>query len=205
MNASNSCEREHALQQLHPFFTTWHITFGTHGARLHGGPRATVDRQHNQRGEAFIDRNEDREEAELRRMNSPAAPLTIEQCMFIEAKIPSICERGGRILRTCAAPAPRQTGTGTCRLALDGDHVHVLLDAPRDAEPKVIRELLKRWLTQAMNERFSTSEPARPRAGKAPKEKSKQWWAEGGSTKPVKDIEYLRNAHGYIERQRATR
>ena len=29
------------------------------------------------------------------------------------------------------------------------------------------------------------------------------WWAEQGSNKPVKDAQYLNNAFGYIQRQRA--
>lgn len=96
--------------------------------------------------------------------------LTAEQCTFIESIMPEICRRGGWTFRTCAAPLPPPRGH-------DGDHVHVLLDALPEAEPKVIRELLKRWLTQELNKRFPaescsepihcepTSEPARPRAG----------------------------------------
>ncbi|MFA7235386.1 MAG: hypothetical protein WC058_00860 [Phycisphaeraceae bacterium] len=47
-------------QQLDPARTTWHITFGTYGTRLHGDDRPTVDREHNQRGEAFIEADAER-------------------------------------------------------------------------------------------------------------------------------------------------
>jgi hypothetical protein len=209
-------------QHLHPFFTTWHITFGAHAARLHGGPRATVDRQHNQRGEPFIDRNPDRESRERAKLKAPPVMLSVEQCAFIESLLPVICTRGSWILRIGSASPP----------PFDGDHVHVLLDAPPQAQPKVIRELLKRWLTQALNERRPpveqsesqrTSEPARPRADTPPRpgavtsprprgsEPARpraaapfEWWAEGGSTKPVKDESYLNNAYTYVEGQRAT-
>ncbi|MCI0674299.1 MAG: hypothetical protein L0Y42_00820 [Phycisphaerales bacterium] len=188
MSASKLQQRPRELQQLHPHFTSWHITFGTYGARLHGGARFTVDRRHNQRGESFIGRDSERRQSEHDKLKSPALILSGEQCVSIEAALPSICERGGWIVRTCSAsPPPR-----------DGDHVHILLDAPPESPPKTIRELLKRWLTQTLNEHFKSdpSEPARPRAG--------AWWAEGGSTKPVKDPEYLNNAFNYIQRQRAT-
>ncbi len=180
---SHASQRDRPRQHLHPFFTTWHITFGAHAQRLHGGPRATVDRHHNQRGEPFIGRDQQREDAERAILKAPPVLLSIAQCVFIEAVVPRICERGGWMLRTCSAsPPPR-----------DGDHVHVLLDAPSDAEPKVIRGLLKRWLTQEMNEQWPQDD-----------ECFRGWWAEGGSTKPVKDDQYLTNAYWYIEAQRAT-
>jgi hypothetical protein len=34
------------MQKLDPRLTTWHITFGTYGTRLHGDYRATVDKKH---------------------------------------------------------------------------------------------------------------------------------------------------------------
>ena len=35
------------MQFLDLLLITWHITFGTYGARLHGDERPTVDRNHN--------------------------------------------------------------------------------------------------------------------------------------------------------------
>lgn len=112
------------------------------------------------------------------RQQSPAAPpllLTREQCQHIETVVPTLCARGGWAYRTCAA-AP--------------NHVHTLLDAPQNIHGKQVRHWLKRWLTQSLTAAF----------GPPPK----RWWAEGGSTKPVTDPQYLRNAADYINRQRTS-
>ena len=161
--------------------TVWHITVGTYGARLHGSDEPTVDRQHNQRGEPFVGRDNKRRYDAEARMRGEAVYLTAAQRAAIEAAIPGICERGGWSFRACAAPREP-----------DNDHFHVLIDADPSAEPKVIRELVKRWLTQALDELF-----ARPAGG--------AWWAKGGSTKPVKDEPYLRNVTTYVLRQRSTK
>ncbi len=87
----------------------------------------------------------------------------------------SVCERGGWTLRAVAAPA-------------EGNHVHVVLDAAKNRQPKDIRKWLKRWLGEGLSETFG-----RP-AGR--------WWATGGSTKPVTQAAYLRNVIRYVERQR---
>lgn len=167
-------------QFLDPRRTTWHITFGTHGARLHGGDALTVDREHNRRGEAFIARNPDREREEAARLRGTMVRLTDEQRAFIERTIPRLCERGGRMLRTCAAPPPPED-----------DHVHVLLDADPHRHGKDIRKWLKRWLSEPLTVEFGP-----PAAGEG--------WAEGGSTKPVKEERYLNNAYAYVARQRST-
>src|SRR5262245_47806875 len=100
------------MHDLHPHLTTWHITWGTFGATIPGDDRPTVDRTHNQQGEEFIEKNPDRERSARDRMRFPLIELTREQQRFVESIIPSICDRGGWILRTCAAGP---------------DHVHVLL------------------------------------------------------------------------------
>jgi len=165
-------------QFLAPDRTTWHITLGTYGTRLHGGDRPTVDREHNHRGEIFIARNAEREKFERDAMRTSAIVLPIEVRSFIEQSIPSLCIRGNWTYRTCAAPA-------------EEDHVHILLDAERQIHGKDVRKWLKRWLTEALNSKF----------GKPP---GGDWWAQCGSTKPVKHIEYLNNAFPYICNQRTT-
>ncbi len=82
------------------------------------------------------------------------------------------------MLRTCAAP-------------VEGDHIHVLLDADPAVHGEKIRRLLKRWLTQAMDERFD-----RPASG--------TWWAVQGSNRVVDSDAYLNRVLPYIERQRST-
>lgn len=162
-------------QRLDPHRTTWHITFGTYGTRLHGGDRPTVDRQHNQRGQPFVGRDPNRESIEQHRLRADPLRLTLEQARFAQQQMPSICERGGWNLRVCSAA---------------DDHIHVLADLVPAVHGEKARRLLKRWLGQAMTAKFGC--PA-----------SDTWWAEEGSNKPVQDERYLNNAYGYILKQRS--
>src|SRR5438552_7965343 len=73
------------MQQLHPHLTTWHITWGTYGARIHGDNRPTVDKTHNQPGEEYIGTNSAREKSVRDRMRFPPVILTSEQQRFIES------------------------------------------------------------------------------------------------------------------------
>ena len=107
-------------------------------------------------------------------MQHPPVILTRELQQFLQDAMVGLCERGGWELRTCAA-AP--------------DHVHVLVDAPPDVHGQQVRELLKRWSTQALDTRWP-----RPLNGR--------WWAKGGSNKPVKDVRYLNRAFPYVHGQR---
>lgn len=159
-------------------WTTWHITWGTYGTRLHGGDRPTVEREFNQLDEDFVDRDDRREQFERNRMRGSGVLLDDSQRERIEAILPELCDRGGWKLRICAA--------GT-----EGDHVHILLDAPNAVHGKQIRQLLKRWITQALDTGWG-----KPESG--------SWWAEAGSTRAVKNLSYLRNATVYIHKQRAT-
>ncbi len=158
--------------------TTWHITWGTYGARLHGGDRPSVDRPTTRRGEPFVGRDDRFEQFEKNRMRGNVVLLAHDQRRHVETVIPEICDRGGWVLRSCAA-------------GLQGDHIHVLCDARPDVHGKVIRQLLKRWLTQALQTKWP-----RPSCG--------TWWADGGSTKAIKDETYLSNAFEYIQRQRTS-
>ena len=175
-------------QQPAPTHQTWHITFGTYATRLHDDPRPTVDRRHNKVNTPFPPPDPDKQQ----QPTVPPLLLTRDQCEHIEKTMPQLCEGGGWTLITCAAPfeahesEPREPGRAGP--AYYGNHVHVLLDAPKSKQPKDIRKWLKRWLSQSLTKTF----------GQPPK----RWWAEGGSTKPVKDPQYLNNATNYINRQR---
>jgi REP element-mobilizing transposase RayT len=166
----------HAHQYLNPARTTWHITWGTYGTRLHGSSRATVDKQHNQRGTPFVPRDASREEFAHALLAYDPVMLAYDQRVAIEDVLPSICLRGGWDYRTCAA-AP--------------DHVHLLCDVPRDIHGEKVRRLAKRWLGQQLNERWPLADGA-------------TWWAEEGSNIAIHDEAYLNNAFRYVERQRAT-
>jgi REP element-mobilizing transposase RayT len=166
---------------FNPQRTAWHITVGTYCARLHGDGRPTVDRRHNQRGEAFITHDADRAKREQDRARGEPVQLSQAQRELIEEVLPEICERGGWTLHACAAPPPPEN-----------DHVHILLDAPPDVHGKDIRKWLKRWLSDALDAGFG-----RPESG--------NWWVDGGSTKPVKELRYFENVLHYIRKQRTTK
>ena len=166
------------MHRLVSNLTTWHITWGTYGARLHGSARPTVDRRKAAIGDRFVQRNEQREQFETNIMVADAVYLSDAQRCFVESAVARLCERGGWTLRTCAA-------------GIEGDHVHVLLDAGPEVHGEKIRRLLKRWLTQGMNENFD-----RPESGR--------WWAIQGSNRVVDSDAYLNRVFPYVERQRTS-
>jgi REP element-mobilizing transposase RayT len=168
------------MLKLPPGRTVWHITVGTYGSRLHGADEPTVDREHNQRGTPFLPPDPQRRRDESAAMRARAVLLNEDQRAFIEASLPSICNRGRWDFIICAAP-----GKG------EEDHFHLMLAADPKPHGKQIRHWLKRWLTEALDNRFG-----RPPGG--------EWWVDGGSTKPVKDEDYFLNTYFYILRQRTT-
>jgi hypothetical protein len=163
-------------QLLDPARTAWHITWGTYASRLHSGFRPTVDKQHNQRGEAFLPHDPSRERLAQATLNFAPVILTQEERAFVEKELPAICERGGWTYRICAA--------GT-------DHVHLLCDVLPAIHGEKVRRLAKRWLGQMLSECW-------------PIVKGATWWAEEGSNIAIHDEAYLNNAFRYIFRQRAT-
>ncbi len=164
------------MQELSPSLTTWHITWGTYGARPHGGNRSTVDKTHNQLGEPFLEENAARERSFRARLKSEPILLSNEQRLFIEETLPTIAVRGGWRLRTCAA---------------GHDHVHVVLDIDSKVHGERVRRLLKRWLRETLSEGWPTSA-------------SRSWWAEEGSNLAIRDVKYLNNAFNYVDGQRAS-
>ncbi|HMP08075.1 MAG TPA: hypothetical protein PJ982_17135 [Lacipirellulaceae bacterium] len=128
-----------ARQSLDSARTTWHVTWGTYAARLHGSSRPTVDKQHNQRGAPFLPRDEDRERIVHAKLRFPPVHLTNDQRALIEGELPGICARGGWVFRTCAA--------GT-------DHVHLLCDVLPTIHGEQVRRLAKRWLGQVLDQHW---------------------------------------------------
>jgi hypothetical protein len=163
-------------QNLDPTRTTWHITWGTYGTRLHGGVRPTVDKDQNKFGEEFIGRDPNREDRARMQMVAEALYLSVSQREFVEAELPRICNRGGWSYRVCAAGP---------------DHVHLLCDILPEIHGEKVRRLVKRWLGQALSLRW-------------PLEEHPRWWADEGSNKAVKDEKYLNSAFAYVPKQRTT-
>ncbi len=164
------------MQYLNPVRTSWHITFGAYGTRLHYGPHPTVDKQHNGRRTPFHSHKPALERVVRHRLNHPPRLLTEEQQVFVEELLPALCERGGWDCRVGSA---------------SGDHVHLLCDIVPDIHGERVRRLLKRWLSQALSQIW-------------PLESGQSWWADEGSNKAVREHQYLNNVYGYILRQRTT-
>ena len=112
----------------------YHITFGTYGTRLHGDDRGSADRAHNAPGEPFLGPDVKRRKRETRLLHSEPIIFTSTQQRFIETAVPGVCKRGDWGYHIAAAGP---------------DHVHVLVST--DADPKVVRRLLKRWLGQRLS------------------------------------------------------
>ncbi len=174
---ASMCGGDHLFAQLDPHLTTWHITWGTYGTRLHGGHAATVDRDHNKPGQSFVTFDPVRYELSRQSLRFPPVVLTAAQRQFIEDAIPSLSDRGGWGLREWAAQP---------------NHVHVVLDIVPTIHGERVRRLLKRWVTQALDT------PWRRRLGAS-------WWAEQGSNRVVGDTAYLHQVLPYVQRQRAPR
>jgi REP element-mobilizing transposase RayT len=162
------------LQHLDPVDTTWHITFGTYGTRLHGGSRPSVDKGHNQLDTPFVPPKIEREDSARGRMKFPPRFLAVEQRQCAENELPRICDRGGWVCRVCSA-AP--------------DHIHLLCDIVPEIHGEKVRRLVKRWQGQALSEQWPIPDGV-------------SWWAEEGSNIAIHDEPYLNNAFGYIARQR---
>jgi hypothetical protein len=161
----------------------YHITWGTYGTRLHGDPRGTVDRQHNQYGQPVLKYDQHRWARERSLLKFPPVILSKPRMILIESLLPEICTRGHWTYRTGAAGP---------------DHVHVILTSSSD--PETIRRLLKRWLGQELTARLK-GEPGCPQPGT-----NATWWAECGSIRWIfeEDGDYFQNAINYVDRQRAT-
>ena len=166
------------MQTLSAQMTTWHITWGTYGSRLHGSDKPTVDRKRNIRGQPFVERNDHRERFESNIATTQAVYLTLDHRCHIESAIPEICKRGGWVYRIAAAGP-------------ECDHVHVLCDIDPKTHGKDARKWMKRWLSESLNHHW-------------PRVDGRRWWAQGGSTRPVKEERYLNNVYEYLKTQRAT-
>ena len=152
----------------------YHITFGTYGCRLHGDPRGTVDRQHNQYLDPVIAENWDRELANQERLRFQRITLTSEQRLFIESITLEICQRGAwQLFAVAAAP----------------DHGHVCLSG--EADGKRIRTWFKRWLGERLSSRWTL-------------QSGQTWWAEDGSVKWIFDEMNFKNVVKYIVDQKST-
>jgi REP element-mobilizing transposase RayT len=152
----------------------YHITWGTYGTRLHGDARGTVDRGHNEFGTPVLGPDPERQLGEFKGLKFRPVVLRVDQRLFIESILPSICVRGHwKYIEGAAGP----------------DHVHAIVSSPFD--PETVRRLMKRWLCQALSERWPLPDGA-------------TWWAEDGSIRWIDNERYFDNAVRYVHDQRTT-
>ncbi len=114
--------------------------------------RPTVDRKHNQCGHPFIGSQPQLQLKNQNDMRAQAVILRQDQQLFVQQSALHICQRGQWNLHIIAAA---------------GNHIHVLLDAQNNAQPKDIRKWFKRWLGESLTDKWGKPE-------------SQTWWAEGG-------------------------
>lgn len=119
------------------FPLAYHVTWGTHGARLHGSDKPHVDRDQEQYGEPFAPTDPEREDAARRRMNGAPVPLNLEQRKEVERAMQEVADRYGRAFHA---------------KAVQSDHAHVVITAPRDGPAS--RDALKAVASPALDERF---------------------------------------------------
>ncbi len=115
----------------------FHITWGTHGARVHGSDKPHVDRDHNEYGAPFAPADRAREEAARERMRGNPVSLTLEQRSVVEEAVRDVATRYGWTIHA---------------LAPQSDHTHVVITACREGE--ALREALKAVASKALNKQF---------------------------------------------------
>ena len=112
------------------------ISFRTYGTWLHGDPRGSVDRDHNQVGTPFVKPNPAKQSSERNRMSQPPINLTPAQREIIAKTITEVCTHRHWIVHV------QNVRT---------NHVHVIVSAP-DTPPEKIMNNLKAYSTRRLRE-----------------------------------------------------
>jgi REP element-mobilizing transposase RayT len=115
----------------------YHITWGTHGGRLHGSARPYVDRDHNEYGAPFPPTDPQRENAARDRMREAPVTLSPEERLAVEQFIRELAQRYNWVIHA---------------IAVQSDHVHVVVSAPREGE--ALRDALKATASRGLNKLF---------------------------------------------------
>ena len=117
----------------------FHITWGTHGTRLHGSGKPHVDRDHNTPGTPFAPADPHREDEARARMKGDPVHLNPEQRKVVEQAIRDVAKRYRWTIHA---------------IAVQSDHVHVVITAMREGE--ALRDALKAVASRALNKIFGT-------------------------------------------------
>jgi len=149
------------------YFLTWTC----YGTWLHGDPRGSVDRDHNQYGEAFVRPDPKREESARRRMQSEPVRLNDRQRQLVNREIVRVCE---------------YFSWHVIELAVLSNHVHIVLQAP-DCKINDALAKLKRYTTRKMHaEGFYTGQ---------------RLWTRSGSTRYLFTEQNIEAAAKYVRNQ----
>ena len=154
---------------MHRYPMAFHITWGTKGTRLHGSAKPHVDRDHNKYGTPFASTDARRADESRARMNDDPVYLSPEQRKLVEEAIREGARRYGWTIHS---------------IAVQSDHVHVVITACREGEQ--FRDALKAVASRALNREFG----------------KRDWWAEKGSAKYLWERTYFENARDYVRDQR---
>jgi len=119
----------------------YHITWGTYGTRLRGGPAPYVDRDHNVYGTPLPTPDPELEAMDRRNLKHDPVYLTREQIAATEAAIREVAARYEWPIHALSAKE---------------DHVHVVITAPREGE--ALRDALKAVACKALNKQFGRRE-----------------------------------------------
>lgn len=153
------------------FPLAYFFSFRTYGSWLHGDPRGSVDRRHNQVGDPIIGPLAGLHAYERTLLKTPPVELTSEARSLVLRTITEVCAHRGWTLH---AVNPRT------------NHVHAVVAAPRD--PGRVLGDLKAWCTRRLREHgmFGADDPI---------------WAEDGSKRYLRNTSSLADAVDYVLNQ----
>ncbi len=149
----------------------YHLTWTTYGGWLSGDERGWV-----QSGVPGVQEPDpDRLHVARRQMVEAAVVLTPTQRDIVEQTIRDHCRIRGWTLHA---------------VNVRTQHVHVVVTADRDMDEAMNQ--LKAWGSRKLSDHAGLTERVARKAGR------RHWWTEHGSTKPIRDDQYLQNAIQYV-------
>ena len=125
------------------------ITFTCYGTWLHGDERGSVDIQHNQFGEPFLEEDTQREQKEFKQLKHVPVYLSQDQRTSVAQSIGEVCEfRGWKLWE----------------VNVRTNHVHVVLSS-EELPKKILRDLKTRSTMNLKNSGLFTEETLWTRGG----------------------------------------
>ncbi len=144
------------------------LTFRCYGTWLHGDAKFSVDKQHNQWGEEFVEPDAANERFSLNRMKQGAQLLTPEQRLCVENTIQEVANYRGWSLHA---------------LNVRTNHVHAVVGA--EVPPEKVLNDFKSYSTRRLREANFTAQHT-------------EIWASHGSTIYLWDCQSFETACDYV-------